>query len=75
MSGSVSISPFARRILEAIYLMPFTSDCDPGHDDACALILAGHSPKVHLVGVSTVSGMSPEGVLQVLGAEVGLRLT
>ncbi|KAL4450693.1 hypothetical protein ABPG77_001049 [Micractinium sp. CCAP 211/92] len=31
-------------------------DCDPGHDDAVALILAGHNPAVHLLGVSTVAG-------------------
>ena len=31
-------------------------DCDPGHDDAIALMLALASPEVHLLGVSTVSG-------------------
>lgn len=31
-------------------------DCDPGHDDAMALILAAHSPELHLLGVSTVHG-------------------
>jgi inosine-uridine nucleoside N-ribohydrolase len=31
-------------------------DCDPGHDDAIALLLALASPEVELLGVSTVSG-------------------
>jgi inosine-uridine nucleoside N-ribohydrolase len=31
-------------------------DCDPGHDDALALLLALASPEVELLGVTTVSG-------------------
>jgi inosine-uridine nucleoside N-ribohydrolase len=31
-------------------------DCDPGHDDAIALILALGSPELELVGVTTVAG-------------------
>ena len=31
-------------------------DCDPGHDDAIALMLALASPEVQLLGVTTVSG-------------------
>jgi inosine-uridine nucleoside N-ribohydrolase len=31
-------------------------DCDPGHDDAIALLLALGSPELHLLGVTTVSG-------------------
>jgi inosine-uridine nucleoside N-ribohydrolase len=31
-------------------------DCDPGHDDAVALLLAVASPKATLVGVTTVAG-------------------
>src|SRR5207244_5252973 len=31
-------------------------DCDPGHDDAIALLLAVASPEVELIGVTTVAG-------------------
>ena len=31
-------------------------DCDPGHDDAIALMLALGSPEVELLGVTTASG-------------------
>ena len=31
-------------------------DCDPGHDDAMALLLALGSPEVNLLGVTTVAG-------------------
>ncbi len=31
-------------------------DCDPGHDDAIALLLALASPEIALLGVTTVSG-------------------
>src|SRR5256714_55580 len=35
---------------------PFILDCDPGHDDAIALLLALGSAELELVGVTTVSG-------------------
>jgi pyrimidine-specific ribonucleoside hydrolase len=35
---------------------PIIIDCDPGHDDALALMLAVASPEVDLVAVTTVSG-------------------
>jgi inosine-uridine nucleoside N-ribohydrolase len=31
-------------------------DCDPGHDDAIALLLALASPELHVLGVTTVHG-------------------
>jgi inosine-uridine nucleoside N-ribohydrolase len=35
---------------------PIILDCDPGHDDAVALMLAVASPELELLGVTTVSG-------------------
>jgi pyrimidine-specific ribonucleoside hydrolase len=35
---------------------PILIDCDPGHDDAIALLLALGSPEVELLGVTTVHG-------------------
>ena len=31
-------------------------DCDPGHDDAVAMLLAAGSPAIDLVGVTTIGG-------------------
>jgi inosine-uridine nucleoside N-ribohydrolase len=36
--------------------IPVLLDCDPGHDDAIALLLALASPEVELLGVTTVAG-------------------
>ncbi|CAE7013326.1 Inosine-uridine preferring nucleoside hydrolase [Pyrenophora teres f. teres] len=35
---------------------PIWLDCDTGHDDAYALLLCAHDPRVELLGVSTVHG-------------------
>jgi inosine-uridine nucleoside N-ribohydrolase len=36
--------------------IPILLDCDPGHDDAIALLLALASPELKLLGVTTVAG-------------------
>ena len=36
--------------------IPLILDCDPGHDDALAMILAAHNPALKLIGITTVSG-------------------
>jgi inosine-uridine nucleoside N-ribohydrolase len=53
-------------------------DCDPGHDDAIALLLALASPELELVGVTTVSGnqtiekttANALRILELVGSEV-----
>jgi inosine-uridine nucleoside N-ribohydrolase len=38
---------------------PIILDCDPGHDDAIAILLALGSPEVELLAVTAVSGNAP----------------
>ena len=45
------VTPHTARVPRPIIL-----DCDPGHDDAIALLLALASPEVELLGVTTVHG-------------------
>jgi purine nucleosidase/pyrimidine-specific ribonucleoside hydrolase len=40
----------------ALMTTPVLIDCDPGHDDAMALLLALASPELELLGVTTVHG-------------------
>ena len=38
--------------------LPIIIDCDPGHDDAFAIILAAYHPTLHLLGLTTCGGNS-----------------
>src|SRR3989304_6217207 len=51
--GEASLAPTLRPVRESI---PIILDCDPGHDDAIALLLALASPEVELLGVTTTYG-------------------
>ena len=48
----------ARRDTRTSMTVPVLIDCDPGHDDAIALLLALASPELDVLGVTTVCGNS-----------------
>lgn len=53
-------------------------DCDPGHDDAVAIMLAAKSPKIDLLGITVVAGnqtlenteRNARNIVQCLGIDV-----
>ncbi|MHA3684499.1 nucleoside hydrolase [Leucobacter sp. HY1908] len=53
-------------------------DCDPGHDDAIAILLAAASPAIELLGITTVAGnhsldnvtRNAQAVCQIAGIDV-----
>ena len=53
IAGEPAVAPGEGHLAVAI---PILLDCDPGHDDAMAMLLALASPEVELLGVTTVAG-------------------
>ncbi|WP_162305156.1 nucleoside hydrolase [Sinorhizobium medicae] len=40
---------------KTVKTIPVLMDCDPGHDDAIALVMAHRSPVIDLLGVTTAT--------------------
>ncbi|CAE6522760.1 unnamed protein product [Rhizoctonia solani] len=49
-------------------------DCDPGHDDAIAVLLALHTPGVQLLGVSTACSITGIRLLYAYGANDSIQV-
>ena len=54
--GAQTSLPTAEEVDALPVTIPIVIDCDPGHDDAIAILLALASPEVELIGVTTVAG-------------------
>ena len=56
MTHAVSVHGRAVRPDNRLVALPIVLDCDPGHDDAIALLLALGSPELEVLGVTTTYG-------------------
>ena len=55
-SSESTLTPLATQSIQDASVKSVWLDCDPGHDDAMALLMALHHPDLELLGVSTVAG-------------------
>ena len=51
-----TMARYERAGAETMAAKPILFDCDPGHDDAIALVMAHRSPDIELLGVTTTCG-------------------
>ena len=54
--GAQTSLPTAEEVDALAMTIPILIDCDPGHDDAMAILLALASPEVEVRGITTVGG-------------------